>query len=50
MITSNIQLGFLLTRGGGASCPGRFILPPLPEFQRELIIRKFYYTIYYTNI
>ena len=36
--------------GGGASCPGRFILPPRPEFQRELIIRKFYYTIYYRNI
>ena len=112
MITSNIQLGFLLTRGGGQavqgglSCPPpriseridntqillhhlqqeylverdvNFIsvnlscllqtfswvtywqgvggklsravyLAPRPEFQRELIIRKFYYTIYYRNI
>ena len=37
--------------GGGASCPGQFILPtPRPEFQREWIIRKFYYTIYNRNI
>ena len=38
--------------GGGASCPGQFILPPppRPEFQREWIIRKFYYTIYDRNI
>ena len=31
MLTSNVQLGYVLTRnggGGGASCPGRFILPP----------------------
>ena len=38
----------------GVSCPGRFILPPPPppgpEFQRELIICKFYYIIYYRNI
>ena len=112
MITSNIQLGFLLTRGGrqavqgSLSCPQpripkrmdnqqfllhhlleeylverdiNFIsvnlrclhqmfswvtylqgvggklsravyLAPCPEFQRELIMRKFYYTIYYRNI
>ena len=112
MITSNIQLGFLLTRGGGQavqgglSCPPpriseridnqqfllhhllqkylverhiNFIsvnlrcllqtlswvtywqdvggklsravyLAPHLEFQREWIIRKFYYTIYYRNI
>ena len=112
MITSNIQLGFLLTRDGGQtvqgglSCPPpriseridntqillhhlqqeylverdvNFIsvnlscllqtfswvtywqgaggklsrvvyLAPRPEFQRELIISKFYYTIYYRNI
>ena len=70
MLTSNVQLGYVLTRGRGqavhklhwdahfkcsvglriekgwgASCPGRFILPPpppRPEFQREFIIRKFY--------
>ena len=28
MLTSNVQLGYVLTRGWGASCPGRFILPP----------------------
>ena len=117
MITSNIQLGFLLTRGGGQavqgglSCPPPRISerldnpqillhhllqeylverdiniisinlrcslqrfswvmywqgvggklssavylappppPPRPEFQRELIIPKFYYTICYRNI
>ena len=116
MITSNIQLGFLFTRGGGQavqgglSCPPpriskrmdnqQFLLhhllkkylaerdinfisvslrcllqtfswvtylqevwgklsravylapspPPHLEFQREWIIRKFYYTIYYRNI
>ena len=114
MLTSNVQLGYVLTRGGGASCPGRFILlpspprisdridntqillhhllqeylverdvnfisvnlrcllrtfswvtywqgvggklsravylAPRPEFQREWIIRKFYYAIYYRNI
>ena len=112
MLTSNIQLGYILTRGGGQavqgglSCPPpriskrmdnqqfllhhllqkylverdiNFIsvnlkcllqmfswvtywqgvggklsravyLAPRPEFQWELIIRKFYYTIYYRNI
>ena len=112
MLTSNVQLGYLLTRGGGQavqgglSCPPPTIseridnpqillqhllqeylverdinfisvnlrcllqtfswvtywqgvggklsravyLAPRPEFQRELIIRKFYYTIYYRNI
>ena len=52
MLTSNVQLGYVLTRGGGVgggqavqgslSCP-----PPHLEFQREWIIRKFYYIIYY---
>ena len=32
MLTSNVQLGYVLTRGGGASCPGRFILPPAQNF------------------
>ena len=51
MLTSNVQLGYVLTRGwgqavqGGLSCP-----PPHPEFQREWLICKFYYTIYYRNI
>ena len=112
MLTSNVQLGYVLTRGGGQavlgglSCPPpriseridntqillhhllqeylvernvNFIsvylrcllqtfswvaywqgvggklsravnLDPRPEFQREWIIHKFYYTIYYRNI
>ena len=29
------QLGYLLTRGGGASCPGRFILPPAQNFREN---------------
>ena len=49
MITSNIQLGFLLTRGGGQAVQGGLSCPR-PDYQRELIIRKFYYTIYYRNI
>ena len=51
MIISNIQLGFLLTRGRsklfqtfswvsylqgvGAGCPGRFILPPTQNFKEN---------------
>ena len=111
MLTSNVQLGYVLTRGGGQavqgglSCPlprisermdnpqillhhllqeylverdinfisvnlrclqmfswvtywqgvgGKLsravYLAPRPEFQREWIIHKFYYTIYYRNI
>ena len=30
MLTSKVQLDYVLTRGWGASCPGRFILPPPP--------------------
>ena len=30
MFTSNIQFGYPCPRGGGASCPGWFILPPPP--------------------
>ena len=45
MITSNIQLVFLLTSGGEQAVQGG-----LSEFQREWIIHKFYYTIYYRNI
>ena len=33
MLTSNVQLGCVLTRGGGASCPGRFILAPTQNFK-----------------
>ena len=37
MLTSNVQLGYVLTRGGGggASCPGRFILPPAQNFSEN---------------
>ena len=49
MLTSNIQLGYLLTRDGGQAVQGGLSCPH-PEFQREWIIRKFYYTIYYRNI
>ena len=49
MLTSNIQLGGVLTRGGGRLSRAVY-LAPCPEFQREWIIRKFYYTIYYRNI
>ena len=49
MLTSNVQLGYVLTRGGGQAVQGGLSCPHL-EFQRELIIPKFYYTICYRNI
>ena len=49
MITSNIQLGFLLKRVGCKLSRAVYLAPHL-EFQREWIICKFYYTIYYRNI
>ena len=49
MLTSNVQLGYLLARGGGKLSRAVY-LAPRPEFQREWIIRKFYYTIFYRNI
>ena len=36
MLSSNVQLGYILTRcggGGGASCSGQFILPPAQNFK-----------------
>ena len=30
MLTSNVQLGYILTRGGGQAVQGSFILPPPP--------------------
>ena len=51
MLTSNLQLGCTLTRGGGQAVQGGLsCTPPHPEFQRERIISNFYYTIYYRNI
>ena len=36
MLTSNVQLGYVLTRwGGGASCPGQFILPLAQNFRQN---------------
>ena len=49
MLTSNVQLGYVLTRVGGKLSRAVYLAPHL-EFQREWIIRKFYYTIYYRNI
>ena len=35
MLTSNVQLGYILTRGGGGgSCPGRFILTPAQNIRK----------------
>ena len=49
MLTSNVQLRCVLTRSGGQAVQG-CLSCPRPEFLREWIIRKFYYTIYYRNI
>ena len=49
MLTSIVQLGYVLTRDGSQAVQGGY-LNPCPEFQREWIILKFYYTIYYRNI
>ena len=49
MLLSNVQLGCVLTRGGGQAVQDGLSCPS-PEFQRERIIGKFYYTIYYRNI
>ena len=35
MLTSNVQLGCVLTRGGGPVCPGWFILPPAQNFREK---------------
>ena len=35
LLISNVQLGCILTRGGGASCPGWFILPPAQNFREN---------------
>ena len=42
MLTSKVQLGYVLTSGGGGGKLSRAVyLAPGPEFQRELIIPKF---------
>ena len=50
MLTSNVQLGYVLTKGGGQAVQGELSPSPRPDFQREWIIRKCYYTVYYSNI
>ena len=51
VINLNVQLGYVLPRGGGggggASCPGRFICNPRPEFQREWIIRICFFFLHH---
>ena len=49
MLTSNVQLGYVLTGVGGKLSRAVYLAPHL-EFQREWIILKFYYTINYKNI
>ena len=39
LLTSNVQLGYVLTRGGVQAVQGSL---SCPEFQRELIIHKFF--------
>ena len=41
MLTSNVQLGYILTRGGGASCPVQFIFPPSPRISERMDNQQF---------
>ena len=51
MLTLKVQLGYVLTRGGGGGKLSRAVcLAPRPEFQSEWIISNFYYIIYFRNI
>ena len=50
MLTSNVELSYVLTRGGVQAVQGGLSCPPHPKFQRERIIRKFYYTNCYRHI
>ena len=38
MFTSNVQFGYPCLRGGGASCPGWFILPPAQDLGQTVSI------------
>ena len=49
MVTSNVQLVYVLRKDGG-KLSRAVHAAPRPERQRELIIRNFFYTIYYRNI
>ena len=45
MFTSNIQFSYPCPRGGGASCPGWFILPPAKDLGRTVSSVHSYCTI-----
>ena len=45
MFTSNVQFGYPCPRGGGASCPGWFILPPAKYFGQTISSVNSYCTI-----
>ena len=45
MFTSNIQFGYPCPRGGGASCPGWFILPPAKDLGQAVSSVNSYCTI-----
>ena len=45
MFTSNVQFGYPYPRGGGASCPGWFILPPAKDLGRTVSSVHSYCTI-----
>ena len=47
MLTSNVQLGYVLTRGWGQAVQGGLSYPPAQNFREN---GEFYYTIYYRNI
>ena len=47
MLASNIQLGYVLTRGGGQAVQGGLSDPPAQNFREN---GEFYYTIYCKNI
>ena len=50
MLTSKVQLGYVLTGGVGGKLSRAVYLAPRPEFQKEWIITYFYYIIYFRNI
>ena len=45
MLTSNIQFGYPCPRGGGASCPGWFILSPAQDLGQTVSSVNSYCTI-----
>ena len=50
MLTSNVQLGYVLTRGGGQAVQGGLSCPPPRYFKVEWIISNFDYIIYFRNL